>query len=121
MAQGPITDVLGFTGLEYPVPLGAKSLTIQVTATDHAGNVTIDMLNVQVLEALFPLVDIITPAEAGKEFIEGDKIMLEATAESQSDGPISSAEFILDGKSYPATLKDGGGRAEFANGTLHNT
>lgn len=36
--QPPINDVAGFTGLEFPLPLGITSLEVKVKATDGDGN-----------------------------------------------------------------------------------
>lgn len=104
VAQETVADIAGFTGLEYPVPLGESSMVIQVRATDIDGNISIDMVTVLVLADPPPVVEM-EQFSKDAEYTQGEAILLRATA--QDNGRVVSAEFSVNAQVYPATLVDG--------------
>lgn len=65
-----------------------------------------------------PVVLITSPEKGGKGITEGATITLEAKAESKSNKLVSSAEFTVDGKAYPAKPKDGGSARDLPTGSF---
>jgi hypothetical protein len=87
-------------GTSIPVPAGAASLEIQLTATDNLGATARATLTVAVRSAPLPEVTILLPA-SGATFTQGDPLTIRAQV--MGTGQVTKVVVELDGQAQPAT------------------